>query len=174
MCIRDRVWRDVDLEAGVGLYLIIVLGERTDWDIVGEDDDAVVVGADADLVLGANHAVGGDASELGGLDGERLVAIVENSSYRGHDDLLASGDIGGAADDVERLLGTYIDSRNVEVVGIGVRLAREYLTDDEAFEAALDALGLLNGIDLKPDGCEEGRESVGRHVDVDVLLEPII
>ena len=155
-CGVGPVGGDVDFETGVGLDFVVVFGEGAYGYVVGEDDDAVVVGADADFVFGAYHAVGWDSAELGGLDGEGVVAVVEGGANGSDDDFLAGGDVCGSANDVEWLIGADVDGGDVEVVGIGMGDAGEYFSDDEALEAAFDALGLLHPIDFESNGREEG------------------
>jgi hypothetical protein len=56
----------------------------------------------------------------------------QNRAFAGDDDLEPFPGIGGAADDLmNAIFGAFIDLQNMEVVAIGVLLAREDFADDE-------------------------------------------
>ena len=93
---------------------------------VREHHDAAVVLAEAQFVLGADHAVGDVAVGLAGRDGE--VAGQHGTGQR-HDDQVADGEVVGAADDAAAC---------GELVG---RVVVEFLSDVDA--AVADRLAVL-------------------------------
>ena len=134
-----------------------------------------MVGADAYLVFGANHAVGFDAAQLGAFDGEGLVAVVELGSEGGDDDFLSGGDVGCAADYLDGVFtGGEADGADVHVVGIGVGLAGEDFADDESVEASFDGFDGFDAACFQPDGGERGGYFVGVEVEVDVFFQPVV
>ena len=140
-----------------------------------QHDDAVrAVVAHAELVAGADHAVRGLAVRL--ARGDREVAG-QHGAGEDHDDLVADGEVTGAADDLLRFTGAVggADVDGAEADGLLEALQLldgQDLSDDEgALEAGAD---LLDGLDLEADGDE-----LGLHVtaglargQVDVLPQP--
>ena len=91
---------DVNLNEPVALQVIILSGGRTYDCILGQNDDAVVTGANTNLVLGTNHTVGFDAAQFRLLDDELLIAVVEHTAQIGYDDLLACSHVGSTTDNL--------------------------------------------------------------------------
>lgn len=108
-------------------------------------------GADADFVLGADHAERLYAAELRFLDGEALLLPcgVEGCADGGHDYGLAGGYVGGAADNLQRSLGPGVDLADVHVVAVGMRFAGEHLADNHAAESSADRLDFLERVTFK-------------------------
>ncbi len=140
-----------------------------------QHDDAVrAVVAHAELLAGADHAVRGPAVRL--ARGDREVAG-QDSAGQDHDDLVADGEVPGAADDLLRLAGAVggadVDRAEADRLAEALQLLDgQHLSDDErALEAAAE---LLDGLDL-----EAGVDELGRDVatgftggEVDVLPQP--
>jgi hypothetical protein len=134
--------------------------------IPGEDEDAVRVGGQAQLVARAEHAVADDAHLLGALD----AAVAGQDRTRQRDwDALAGGDVRGAADDLERLAVPHRDGRERQPIGARVSLHGEQLADDDVLPVAPPAFDALH-VDA------EQRQALGElfrgELDVDVVAEP--
>ena len=59
-----------------------------------------MVGTDTDLVLGANHTVGLNATDLGSLDGKAFVTVVQFRTVHGYDHFLSGSHVRGTAYDL--------------------------------------------------------------------------
>ena len=106
--------------------------------------------AHADLVLGTDHAERLLAAHLGALDGELLVTVIEFGADGGHDDLLPSGNVGGSAHDLHGGVAVaQIHGGDVQVVAVGMVDAGDYLSHNQAAQAALDGFYLLDGSHFK-------------------------
>ena len=107
-----------------------------------------MVGAQAQLPLGADHALGADAADGRGLEGRQLPAagVVEASAGPGEGDLLARGDVGGAADH-PYVLVTCVDGAEGEAIGVGVGLHGHDAAHGAAVPRPADA---LHGPDFQP------------------------
>ena len=91
---------------------------HTDRSILGELHNTLVRGADTQLILGTQHTERLYTANLATLNLELLVASVgiEHSSYRGTHNLQALAAVSSSADNLQRLLCTYIDSCDMQVV----------------------------------------------------------
>ena len=88
---------DVDIEDDVA----IEVGERdAERRVRWQDQDAVGVGGESELVTRAEHAVAHDAHLFGALD---MPVTRQHGAWQGHGDPLARGDVRRAADDLEDL-----------------------------------------------------------------------
>ena len=165
----DRDVEDLvdEFEQRDGVGADLVLGRQ-------HDDAAGGVRAHAELVAGADHAVRGPAVRL--ARGDREVTG-QHGAGQHHDDLVADGEVAGAADDLLGLAGAVglADVDRAEADGLLEALQLldgEDLADDErALEAGAE---LLDGLDLKA-----GVDELGLHVaaglggrQVDVLPQP--
>ena len=153
-CCVDAVGGQIDLEHIVVLELVVFGGGGAGSNLVGDDDDAVVRGADADLILGANHAERLDAADLRFLDCEGLVAFaVEGCAYRSDDNCLTGSNIGRTADNLRRFAAgkTEVDGGDVEMVAVGMLLACQHFADDDTAEAAAYRFDFFNSAGLETD-----------------------
>ena len=165
---------DIDFDEPVALKAV-VLGSGCAHDSVGgQHDDAAVVGAYANLILGADHAVGLDAAQLALLDDELLVAVVELGAEGGHDDLLAGSHIGRAADNLLHLGGADVHGADVHVVAVGMCFAGEHLAHDKALEASLDGLYFFHAIYFETCRSEGCCDFLRRQGCLDVLTKPFV
>ncbi len=163
------VGRNLDVEDGVagGKH---VVDRRAEGGLAGEDEQALGVLGDGELLGGAHHAGGKLAADLGLLDDE--VAGEDGAGERdGH--AFAGVAIGRAADDGADAAvgGADVDGADGELVGVGVFVAGEDLADDDIGE--LGRAGVDDLLDLEADeGDGAGDLVVGDAGEVDVVLEP--
>src|SRR5690606_11959051 len=150
-------------------------GVLADLGLRRQHDDAVgAVIAHAQLVAGADHAVGRLAVRLARGDRE---ATGQGGAGQHHDDLVADGEVAGAADDLLRLTGAVglpdVDGAEADRLLEALQfLDGQHLADDEgALEVGAE---VLDGLDL-----EARRNELGLYVtaglrrrQVDVLPQP--
>ena len=74
------VGRDVHLNEIIALQIIIFGGGSSRHSRIRQHDDTTVVRTDAYLVLGTNHTIALYPAQLGLLDGEALVAVIQLAS----------------------------------------------------------------------------------------------
>ena len=166
------VGRHVDLDGGV------IQAEQLDRVALpalveaelGEPQDAVVLVAEAELARGGDHAVGDVSVGLAGRDRERPG---QHGAGQRHDDLVAGGEVVGAADDAARL--GLADIHLAPVDGLAVRSAARstnsrHLADD-------DRAGHVEAVDVllfEADLHEGGVHVLERDVlgQVDPLAQP--
>ena len=165
---------DVDLDEEVALQMVVCCCGSARHSVVGQDDDAVVTGANAYLVLGTDHAVGLYSTQLALLDGKLLIAVVEFCAKRGNNHLLACGYVGSTANDLFGFALAEIYRTNMHVVAVGMGLAGENLTNDDAFQTTFDALNFLHPIDFQAYACQGCGNFLCRHVEVNILVKPLI
>ena len=158
----------------VSLDLIILRRGQPHGRVIGQDDDAVVARANADLILGADHAEGFLAAYLAFLDHKLFVAVVELRADRGHDDHLSGGHVGCAADDPERLSATHIDRCQVQMIRIGMRRASQHAPRDKSRESTANGLHRLHAARLEPDGGKCCRHLVRCQVERQIILQPVV
>ena len=94
------VGRDIYFDEPIALEAVVLGSGCANDSVGGQHDDTAVVMADANLVLGTDHAIGLNAAQLALLDDELLIAVIELGAKRSHDDLLAGSHIGGTADNL--------------------------------------------------------------------------
>jgi hypothetical protein len=160
--------------ASVGLHVVVehdVGGEgrelRPDRCVRLEDEDAVRISAEAELVTRAEHPLALRARDRGDLDAP--VAGQDRSRER-HRHPLARRDVGRTADDRE--LGPAVpdaDAGQRKPCRTGVRRHLDELTDDDVLPLGADA---VDRADLHPEEREALRELLGRQLDRDELPEP--
>ena len=100
-------------------------------ELVVEDHDPRVLGADRELVLGQDHPVGLHAAQLGHAE---LGAVGHHRARARDGDGLPRGDVGRAADDLLRAAVADVDHAHLQAVGVGVPAGLEHRADDEALE----------------------------------------
>ena len=140
--------------------------------VLGEDEDALVVVAEAELLLAEDHAGRVDAADGAQLQLRALaaVAIDEHRALGGEGDLLSGGHVGRSADDRLRPV-TDIDGCEDEAVGVGMWVDREHLGDADELGVPLLADD-LPALDLRDGVGDTGGELRGREVNVDVVAQP--
>lgn len=146
-----------------------------DLDLRRQDDDApAAVVAHAQLVAGADHAVRGLAVRL--ACGDREVAG-QHGTGQDHDDLVADGEVAGAADDLLELTravgGADVDEAEADGLLEALQLLDGlHLADDQGtLEVGAE---LLDGLDLEACRNELGLDVAAglRRKRVDVLPQP--
>ena len=138
----------------------------TEWRVGRQDQDAVRVGREVQLVARAQHAVADDAHLLGPLDAP--VAGQHRARQRDRD-ALASGDVRRAADDLERLAIADRDARERQPVGARMGLDAEQLADDDVLPVGAPR---LDALDLHPEQRQPFGQLLRRELDVDVVAQP--
>ncbi len=159
----------------VVLDVEVVAGGHADRRVGGQLHYTRVVGTYAQLILGAQHAERLHAADLAALDLELLVAAVgvEHRAHRGAQHFEPLAAVGRAAHDVERRLAAHVDRGYVQVIRVGMVLARENLADDHARESAADGLYLAEILHLETYVGEDRGDLFGRQVGVDILFQPV-
>ena len=165
---------DVDLYEPVALQVVILSSRLTDRSILGQDDNTSMAGANANLVLGTDHTAGLNTTQFRLLDDKLLVAVVEDTAKVGYNHLLSGSYVGCTADNLARFALTQVNSRHMQVVAVGMSLARQYLTHIETFQTTLDTLHLFQGIDLETCRCQRIADLLRRQVEVNVVFQPFI
>ena len=169
------VGRDLTVEHGVARAH--VLGKRhAAGRVLGQDHDARVVAAQAELARGAVHAHGHDAAKLALLD---LDVAGQDSANHGRDDVIAGLEVLRAADDLQRgriavgveVLVAHVDRAHIHVVAIGVRGLGEHLGSHHMVK------GLAHGVDRLDLGAGTDifvRKGLGILRNIDHGLEPVV
>ena len=169
------VGRDLAVEHGVARTH--VLGKRhAAGRILGQDHNAGVVAAQAELARGAVHAHGHDAAKLALLD---LDVAGKHGADHCRDDVVAGLEVLRAADDLQRsgvavgveILVAHVDRAHIHVVAIGVRGLGEHLGGHHMVE------GLAHGVDRLDLGAGTDifvRKGLGILRNIDHGLEPVV
>ena len=142
--------------------------------VVGQYHDALVRGAELQLVFGANHAFAHLAAYLALLDGDMFVANPKFGVDGGHKHLLAGSHVGRAANDVQRFLAAHIHGGDVQMVGVGVVDAGEHLAHDHAFQGTFHRLKTLEVFHFKARRSQQFADLLRRIIAIDVLFQPVI
>ena len=142
------VGRDVNLYQPIALHVIIFCSRSAHHRIVGQHNDAVVRRAHTNFVFGTNHAHRLHAAQFALLDSETFIAIIEHAAQIGHNHLLPGGHIGSAANNLARHIASQINLRDVQVVAVGMGLAREHLPHEKAFQTTFYGLHLFQGVNF--------------------------
>ena len=129
--------------------MTFMMGFVGDWRVFGQNHDAIMVIADAELTLGAVHAAAGHTAQLRLLD--RKVAR-QRRAHHGRDDMVASIEVLRAADDLQRLrvsiginiAGTHVDLGDPQMIGVGMRRLLEHLGGDDVLERIADLVDAFN------------------------------
>ena len=176
--VRDgvhAVGRDGHLQQAVVLHVEVLLGGHSHGGVVGQHHDAGVVGTELQFFSSTEHTLADGAAQLAFLN---LVVLCVRSIYLGAylstDHLLTGGDVGGAADDVQRTLAAHIDGGQVQVVAVGVRLACQHLRYHHMFQTALDGLHLLHAVHLQAGESQQVVQFLRSHIlNIHILFKPI-
>ena len=130
----------------------------------------------ADFVLGAYHAEGLYAADFRFLDFEGLALWrIESRAHGGHHHGLSGGYIGGAAHNLSGVAVAFeVNCRDMQVVAVGMHVAREHLAHDDTGQTSADAFDPFDRPCLKADRRKELGQCVGREVEVHVFFKPFI
>ena len=169
------VRREADLIDRIALELKLFAGRRTGNSSGRKHHDALVVGTDAEFVLGTDHTVALHAADLGFLDFER--GTVGRGQVRAdgrHQHLLAGSHVGRAANHLQQLRLADVEFRNVQVVGIGMLYALHHFGDHDAGKSAGNLLHLFHVFHFQARVGEDGSHLRRRQVKFQVIFQPIV
>ncbi len=142
----------VDIEDDIA----VEIGQRRAERAVGrQDEDAVAIRGQPQLVARAEHPVADDAHLLGALDPS---VTGQDGTRQRHRDALSWGDVRRAADDLQRLAGAKRDRRQGQAVGTRMLLDREQLADDDVLPVGTPR---LDPLDLHAEQRQAFRELLG-------------
>ena len=164
------VGRDVHFDYVVAVYVVVVGRLGAHHGVLWQHDDAGMVGTDANLVLGTDHAIALDAAQLALFDDKLLVAVVELCAEGSHDDFLPGCHVGRSAHNLLNFVGADVHGAHVHVVAVGVGLAGEHFSHHESFQATFDGLHFLNAIHFQACGGKCICYFLSRQIGVDVLF----
>ena len=121
-----------------------------------QDQDAVVIGADAELIFRADHPHRHLSTNLALLDFEGLaLQRVARASHGGHHHLLTGGHVGRSADNRERFAVAHVHGGDAKSIRIGVLLTGQDLADHHAFEAAGHSRHFFQPLHFEATGGED-------------------
>ena len=170
----DAIRCEVHLNHIIVLYAVVVARRGAHRHVVGQHDDAAVVGAHANLVLGANHATRLNATDFRLLDGKLLVAIVEFGAHSGNNHLLTGSHVGRAAHNLGGLAVAKVNSGDVQVVAVGMFNAGEHLANHKALQTALDSFNFFYAVGFEAQRCERCRHLLGCKLEIEIAFQPFI
>ena len=156
-----------------------LVGERQDLrqgrprlDRGGEQHDAGVVGAEADLVLGEDHPPRHLAPQLPLLERSREAG--EQRARHPDGDGRPDSEVPRAADDLLRIGVADVDLAELEPIGVRMRIGGEHPPHDEAPEVAVDVgdAGVVDAVDLERRDREAARQVASGGGRLDVLPQP--
>ena len=138
--------------------------------------DTIVVGTNAQLIVGTQHTERFDATNLALLDFESLgfAHRVEHRANGCTEYLQACTHVGGTANDIERLARTDIDRRYVQVVRIGVIDAGQHLADNHTCQTATNGFDLLELFDFETYICQNFSDLLSREIGFQIIFQPIV
>ncbi len=142
------------------------------WRIRGQDEDALVLLAEAQLFFAEDHTRGFDAADSVALElrGLACVAVDEDGALGGEGNLLAGGEVGSAADDGP-LAFAGVDRGKTKAVGVGVRLDAKDFGDADEGRVPI-AADRLPSLDLGDGVGDASREFFDGQIDIHELAEP--
>ena len=155
------VRRDLQVEYRVGQLQIVGDGS-THRGIIGEDPDALVVGAEPQLTSRAAHAGTRNTAQLRLLD---LEVTGEHSPHGRNGKLDSRLDVRRAAHDLHGLARARVHHDHMHVVRIGMRLAGLDVAHDHAVKRGAEHLDAFDARARKIELIAE-RLGVGRHLHV--------
>jgi hypothetical protein len=157
----------VGLDVHVENHVAVQVGQvRAELRLRRQNEDALGVAGDTQLVARAEHALGGNAHLLGPLD---AAVSRQHGSRQGNRHSLSGGDVVSAADDAQRLPGADVHGGQVQPVRPGVVLHGQQLAHDDVSPVRAPPLETL---DFHAQQRQALRQLFGRELDIDVLAEP--
>ncbi len=149
---------------------------RPRYGIRRKHHDALVTGADAQFVLGADHTEGIRAAYPALLYLEALLRIrrIENGAHGSHEHLLPGRHVRSPAHDLQRFLQADLHLRQVQVIGIGMVDTGEHLAHDHSLQSAPDTLERLGSVHFEPYIGKDGQQFVQLQVGVYIAFKPLI
>ena len=137
----------------------------------GQHDDPGVVGAELELVLGEDHAVGDLAAQLRPLE---RASVGQHRAGHCDADRCAGAEVPRAADDLPRLGLADVDPAELQLVGIRVLPGLEHTAGDEPSEVAVGVGNArpVGALHLGRGDREPLRQLRDRNVEGHVLAQP--
>ena len=172
----DTVGGQTDTNQIVVLDIEILLSRHTYGGVGRQLLDTIVVGANAQLIVGTQHTERLDATNFTLLDFESLgfAHRVEHRTDSCTEHLQACTHVGGTANDIERLACTDIDRRYVQVVRIGVIDAGQHLADNHTCQTATNGFDLLELFDFETYICQNFSDLLSREIGFQIIFQPIV
>ena len=170
----DAVRREVNLNHIIVVDAVVVASRGANSHVVGQHDDAAVVGAYANFILGANHAARLNATNFRFLDSKFLVAIVELSANSGNNHLLTGSHVRSTAHNLGGFAVAKVYSGDVQVVAVGVFNAGEHLANHKALQTALDSFNFFYAVGFEAQRCERCRHLFGCKLEIEIAFQPFI
>ena len=170
----DAVRREVNLNHIIVVDAVVVARRGAHRHVVGQHDDAAVVGAHANLVLGANHATRLNATDFRLLDGKLFVAIVEFGAHSGNNHLLTGSHVRSTAHNLGGFAVAKVYSGDVQVVAVGVFNASEHLANHKTLQSALDSFNFFYAVGFEAQRCERCRHLFGCKLEIEIAFQPFI
>ncbi len=167
----DAVGGNFIFDDSLVLQLKVFLGGSADDGILRQHHDAGVAGADAQLVLGTDHAEALHAADLGLLD---LEVSGKDGAQLGEEHFLSGRHVGGAAHHLDGLGGAVVYGGHVQVVAVRMGLAGEHLGHHHALQTAGNDFLHLNAVYLNADGGHGLGHLIRGEVCLQILLKPIV
>ena len=162
---KDEIFLDVEINRRRSSCLRIVFQHHY----------SVIIIAQTEFLFRTNHSLAQFASQFGFLYFEELFIRCINLCPDSCDyNLLSFRNIGSSANDIQRTLPSHIDSRQMQVVGIRVHLARQYLSHEIISQPAFYCLYSLDTFDFQTSESQQLCHLFCRNVYIDILPQPII
>ena len=159
------IWRELQFDAGIR-QAQVVRQRRAHRRVTGQFQQARRIGIDAQLLGGAQHAVGLDATQPGGLD-RQLADLGTDGGKRRHQ---PGACVRRATDDLQRRIATGIDLANLQLVGFRMLLCRHDARHHHAIKRVTQHGHFF---DLEADRGQRRRERIARSRGLDVLAQPV-
>ncbi len=143
--------------------------------MVRQDDNAPVVGAEAELVFGAEHARGDDAGEGLRDEGEGFAVLVEHGgAHRGEGHAAAGGGhVGGAADHLGGGAVAGVDGDEGEgILARRMRTAGDHGRDADVGEGSAEVFDRFDLEAAQGEGLGDAGDGERCRVDPEELAEP--
>ena len=168
------VWRDIHFDDIVAFEFEIFSCGHTDRGILRQYDDAVVAGANTDFVFSTNHTETFNTAQLRLFDGKFLISVIERCAECGHNHLLSGSHIMCSANNLYGGFPSEVNRADVHVVGIGMWLASEHMSNDQTAQPALDGLHLFNAVNFQTYTSQSVGHFVWRKTEINIFFQPFI
>ena len=132
------VWRNVHLDDGVVLHIIILTCGHTHARIGRQHDDTCMVGTHTDLIFRTDHTKGIFTTQFAFLDSKGLISVIEHGSDSSHNDFLSGSYVRCSTNDRQRFSLTDIHFGDMQVVGIRVGFTTQHFSHYKTFQTTFD------------------------------------
>ena len=135
---------NIYLNERIILYTKILFSRHTHRSIRWQDHDAIMARTHTYLVFCTDHTQWLFATDLAFLDSKFLLAIIEDSTHRSHNDLLTRSHIRCTTYDLQGFcIGSNTSSSDMQVVRIRVIYTSDNLTYDQTLKTTFDGLNFF-------------------------------